>query len=225
VKVKALPYLLLILSVSGFWACGPSEVDVNGQVFIVTQGGTNIKLGSVEIKAIDDSLISGFIKQRNQSWSSEYKKLKSSIADRAAELHLLKVAVHELVVKMRTDPSIAETKWETEDRVVAKEKELNALKIEAGRGPLGSFWVGGLPRAVQITKTDADGNFGVRLEPGKYALAAQSKRRVLDDTEEYYWLIWINVSKKDQNKVFLTNDNLFERFGPECVVKLSDIPF
>lgn len=63
---------------------------------------------------------------------------------------------------------------------------------------------------ISTTKTDADGNFSLKVEPGKpYFLIASSKREIDGSEEKYYWLELIKPQlDADETKLFLSNDNL-----------------
>ena len=65
------------------------------------------------------------------------------------------------------------------------------------------------PQGITTTITDAEGKFTLKLpKPGRYALAARAERSVINKTEEYYWLVWINADENTQKTIILSNDNL-----------------
>ena len=203
----------------------PSEVDLGGQVFIVTQGGTNYKLGLVEVKAIEEPQMLSYIQQKKQIAITEYEKYKA-----------IRESLKMQIPRLEEEFIAAERKWkrmmtnELLEKVNNAEKRLNAKKaelrkLEVGLQPYyGAYWISDLPMHIQAAKTDADGNFILRLKPGRYALVADATRKVVDDTEEYHWLIWINVRQENRDRIFLSNDNLLRTFCPECVVRPEAIP-
>ena len=208
--------------------CGPSEIDLAGQAFIVTQGGTNIKLGSVDIRAIEEPLIPSFIEHKKEYASTEIEKLKTRHAALVLEYKPLDEAAHK-AADLWASHGYGDNRFFTEsneanEKVNAKQVELNLLEAGIQRFFHGAYWIEGMPLPVQVAKTDADGNFILRLKPGRYALAAEARRKISDETEEYSWFIWVEVRKKNQERLFLTNDNLFETFSVNCVVKPADLP-
>jgi len=203
----------------------PSEVEFAGQVFIVTQGGINFKLGLVEVRAIEEPLILNFIQQKKQNAITEYEKYKASRDVLTSQIKPLEgeFIVAERKWKRRMTNELLEIVNNAEKRLNAKKAEL--ARLEAGLQPYyGGYWVTELPMPVQVAKTDADGNFVLRLKPGRYALVADARRKVVDKTEEYHWLVWINVNEENKDRIFLSNDNLLRTFCIECVVKPTDIP-
>lgn len=92
--------------------------------------------------------------------------------------------------------------------MTAKSRALSKLKVEYSHWTSNTYYFDGLPVGLASTKTDADGAFSLRLRRGvKYALAAKARREVMDDTEAYYWLVWVTLDG-NQTKIFLSNDNL-----------------
>jgi hypothetical protein len=227
------PLFLGILILAAFITkCGPpppSEIDISGQVFIVTQGGTNFKLGLVEVKAIEEPKILNFIQLKKQSAIPEIENINTRRYAVAKQLKSIEAEYDKATRKY--EASVGSGNWKLLDEVnrIDKErqslnKELALIEAEARQYTDTSYWFTDSPVPVQTAKTDADGNFVLRLKPGKYALVANSRRKVIDKSEEYYWLIWLDVNKGLQNRVFLSNDNLFETFCSDCVMKAGDIP-
>lgn len=71
--------------------------------------------------------------------------------------------------------------------------------------------------AVDSTKTDADGKFGLAIPYGQnVAILANSKRAVADNTEHYQWVVWFTPKKGAKNLLFLANDNLLETSCMTC---------
>lgn len=205
----------------------PIEVGLFGQAFIVTQGGANIKLGLVEVKAIEESFMIDFMNQKRLNATAE-AELYSEIRKRELfeELEVLvktnKAAIASWEkdwknVKLQAGMEIAER------RLKSKKQEIADFDTELRKFMNIIRWFLDLPSPSQVAKTDADGNFALRLKPGRYALVADSKRKIADKTEEYYWLVWIDANEQTKDRVFLSNDNLIETYCPDCVVRASDV--
>lgn len=178
--------------------CSQSEIDVNGDVFIVTKGSQNIKLGLVEINIFSESVIQPFAK-------SKFDIAKAAIL----ESKQVKIKLHDILdarpIKNQAKYDSAFAEWKIARRAESKYKT-------------GEFFVSDLPTPLLQTKTDADGKFTFKLKPGKYALVAYASRMVGDETETYYWLNWITVNQKQQNRIMLSNDNKFENGIPESFI-------
>jgi predicted GIY-YIG superfamily endonuclease len=221
-----LAFVLLIFSCTSPAPAPPAEVELEGQVFIVTQGGTNFKLGLVEVKAIEEPLMQSFVQQKGLQAIAEYEKYKTS---REAIIQQIKVLEEEFKAAERkwkrrlTNEELFEKVNDAEKRLLAKKAELP--RLEAGlQFYYGGYWITDLPEHTQMAKTDADGAFILRLKPGRYALVADAQRKVVDKTEEYYWLVWVEVKPEQKDRIFLSNDNLLRTFCAECVIKPEDIP-
>jgi hypothetical protein len=65
-------YLILILvSLLALTGCKPKQTTLSGQVFIVTQGAENVKLGDVEILLIEKSQATDFLQKKQPDIDSE----------------------------------------------------------------------------------------------------------------------------------------------------------
>lgn len=223
-KKRTLVLLDVILLTALINSCNPSapppptEIDLLGQAFIVTQVGVNIKLGLVEVKAIEESLMIDFLYQKRLNANAEaelYTALrKRELAD---ELNALEK-------ENKAAIAIWERNWK--DVVLQAKMEVAERRVKSKKAEIANFddeltkymniirWFLDLPSPSQVAKTDADGYFVLRLKPGRYALVADSKRKIADKTEEYYWLVWADVNDQTKDKIFLSNDNLIETYCP-----------
>lgn len=70
-------------------------------------------------------------------------------------------------------------------------------------------------RAVAKTQTDADGRFSLAVpRSGRFMLAAQSARKLLNTTETYFWLVKVPDSAKQGTPVLLCNSSLLPEGVP-----------
>jgi len=77
-----LPVLSLIIASAG---CKPNETSLSGQIFIVTQGAANVRLGDVEILLIEKRQVVEFLARRHLEIESE-KTVRSQEVATASEL-------------------------------------------------------------------------------------------------------------------------------------------
>jgi hypothetical protein len=217
----------VVLATMFLMMCGPSEVDLEGQAFIVTQGADSIKLGLVEVKVFEELRFTSFIQEKRQNAASIISgRLKAFHDQETQKLQRVDEVLKEYVKEYKRTHSekASENLREALMEYVRMEIKLKAQEAALERQLQNSIWLENLPTPSYLTKTDADGKFSLKLKPGRYALAAEATRKIADKTEEYYWLIWLDVSKKNTDKLFLTNDNLLTAFAPSCVVRPDDIP-
>lgn len=243
--MKFIKYLLLaclLLSNAGYAAqksgknAGVKTRSISGQVFVVTKGGENIKLALVGVFAITESeflqylAASTSIKRGAQdklilaeNEEKESRAAKKAAEDRMSDLHdfyLKKDSTDRGAYKRFSDSS---EYWEASKIREAAENawsiklmaEISA-RVEFRSFKTGAYYFSGLPAGISTSKTDVDGKFKLDLPAGKYALAAKSSRHVFGNTEEYYWIIWVNTSSQNQS-VMLSNDNMFETQCSDCV--------
>lgn len=180
--------LLLLLLVLLFTAC-KSETEVSGDVFVVTQGQDNKKLGLVPIAVYkaDDIL---FKVDRNET------KRKSALED--AEKELTDCAKYS-----GPTPSYYD---EYKYKRLGMECEASARNL-VDLVPASYFGELGTP--IAIATTDADGKFSLKIpKAGKYVIAATSNRTVTGErTEAYFWLVPVEA-KGAPMKVTMSNNNL-----------------
>lgn len=214
-------FFLTILTVG----CEYRQGELNGDVFIITKGGENVKLGLVTVQAIPEDKMKEFITKKNSESKTEIEKLqldlnKAIIESENAEKER-KSAANEIDRRFNIKNPYS-TRKQHEDFVEAseiyvkkllialnKEKELINLKNKQKFYKSAAFYFNGLPEAIASAKTNAEGRFTLSIQRDKrVALAAHATRQVFDNIEEYYWLIWVSLDEKPSGKIILSNDNL-----------------
>ncbi|MDP2207825.1 MAG: hypothetical protein Q8K98_03490 [Bacteroidota bacterium] len=222
--------------------CGPSERELNGEVFVVTQGGQNIRLGLVEVGVFAESDIIPFIQKKLQRAKYEKRELETVLdsVKKASEQSAKELAYLRKQMKVNSEGtdelSLNELRyrldWQIKNLLLFKEagerhdkrlkEHFDVLKLIHSYLE-GEFYLSGLPEPLQTTKTDSDGEFNFKLKPGKYAIAAKSSRKIIDSSEAYYWLIWLTIDGVPTKKLMLSNDNLFETHCADCIIKTADL--
>jgi hypothetical protein len=279
--------IITVIFVFIFTGCN-KQGELQGSVFIVTQGAQNIKLGLVKVTAIPENEIKQFVEQKKSIINGESNKLKSDmdaikpeIAKSQKEFDEAKRNYDEIVAQrdnlksreqslnlgfnpysLNEDPYLSE--YETPEMKAERnkqrqiQKQLDAIRkqiasyepkvsqaskimtdaksrLEMSKSNLSkitdklvsyvqaSFLFDGLPEGKIKAVTDADGKFSMKLPSGKYALVASSERRVVNTTEEYYWLIWVDIDGKEPKQIMLTNQNLLGQDSEDGVFKLKEL--
>jgi hypothetical protein len=165
---------------------------VEGQIFISTKGGDNVKLGSVLVRIYDlaeyTKSISAATRERgeNEKFDREWKKLQREFDNLASANRTGDAGVDDLEqmrIRIRKQEELLEKSSGYIPKFLAK---LNITPIVEG-------------------ETDADGKYSIQFETTKdYVLIATGSRSVGSGEEWYYWVI-----KNPKGKLNLNNRNKF----------------
>ena len=110
-----------------------------------------------------------------------------------------------------------------------------ASEVGSGRGAVaelekqvrswnsGALYFASLPSPVASAKTDADRKFSIPLDrKATVVLAANATRRVLNKTENYYWLVTVSLDGQPSKRIFLSNDNLTTTDSKDSLVHIVE---
>jgi len=172
--------------------------DLKGEMFIVTKGGQNIRLSLVEVRIIPKETF------------SKFGKLK--VQEHAREIQRLKVELENSMTKVKA-------KSDTLDQELTAIVEVDRLEPQVEYIKSLKFIFNGIPEGVVKTSTDADGKFNLRIKRNApFYLFAHGSRLVFGETEDYFWLIPINLEGKSSMELSLNNTNLFsEEFAKKLL--------
>jgi hypothetical protein len=193
-----------------------SEVEVKGQVFIVTKGRGNIHLGLVKVTAYKANQFIAAAEAKAASERSARAEIKTRLASLEAKTKAAREerdASEAIWGKTFSDKDWAKAEaarnnWRKNYFDEAKVKlELNALTEPSSfDNPKVEF--------SQSTKTDGNGNFKMNLKEGQYVLVAKASRSISSTDEVYTWFVKVKVDDKN-NMFLLSNDNMLEQ--PGCI--------
>lgn len=201
-KIKTLLFLL-IFSLC-LVSCGSKETEITGEIFIVTKGADNIKLGAISVRAIPESVIKGHLDGSQTTADRAFKSSQdyySSCGKYAENLGFLSV-----------------------EQLEERQFEMNKCYSRAAemRDEIAAAYFENLPPALAQTMTDSNGKFTLKIpKTGKYVIAASSARSVLDKTEKYYWLVWAEADGKQQ-QIILSNNNMAGSDSPDSAIKFAE---
>jgi hypothetical protein len=230
-KLNILFLCFAIYAFSFIANCSPSAPEVSGDVFIVTKGGTNIKLGLVEIFIYKENNIKPYIKSKYEFAKAKILPLQADLNKMKHEVEKLKKECDETTKHEDRYKDIDDEKY-TADLHASREiiykysdkyNEFHKTYDELSRYVGAEYYIRGLPIPMLTTKTDADGKFTINLKSGKYALIASASRTIGEDKEVYYWLIWVSVKPNQRNNIMLSNDNLFENNTKDNLINLTEL--
>lgn len=228
-KRKIIISLVIISSISIlFYEFSLRKKVFYGQVFIVTQGSQNIKLGLVDVIALPKQKFKSHIElkrarielEKNKSNAllekySQSVRMENEVYESANDVfkkanNLLSDELissgegYEEIIKS----AFQEINKKSKDREVFDD-EINKLYAELTLKDEKSYleyFFDGLVSDIN-SLTDADGAFSIELPAhGEFVVCAHATRKLYDATEEYFWV----VSSDDFRRagVFLSNNNL-----------------
>ena len=225
-------------------AVSPVAAQVVGDVFIVTKGAQNFKLGLVDVHFIREADFLVALSPKVDAAVLRVAKLREEVEHRKA------VAPHMLVMAKGLDKSqitkktleltatlrpadLGTAQREHDEAVRDNQKEMakywdQQKKIKSALAELETYESGcafaqGLPPPALAAKTDADGKFTGSLLPGRYAAVAEAHRAVGKETENYCWLVWITMTGEAEKRLMLANDNLVPTACADCIVPIKKV--
>jgi hypothetical protein len=212
----------LILCVLCFLAC-KKETEVSGEIFVVTEGAGNYKLGLVQVSVIPEEIIkkhlesvNGYVVQKTAAAQSGFNEVKQQYDTETQNFANLERGFYNGrngVAEMEKSADKSEEIGKTLTTALGK------LQLELA----GKSFFENLPLGITTATTNADGKFMLKVpKAGKYAIVAYSQRKVADKTEEYYWMNWLEVNGEPKAIMF-SNNNMTKLNPPEAILKTSSI--
>lgn len=216
------------------------EGQLEGEVFIVTRGGENIKLGLVEVQAIAEEDIKDFVLQKTriaQDSLAKWNPIVEAAESRADSARAVVDSLESVADSLRkTDRWWASSDYDDvlDKMAVARENvvELNSAVPRSTRARWNNppFFFEDLPEPVVTTQTNSDGEFTLPLKRNeRYAVVAKAERDAgqrflgIPVPEKYYWMIWTTLEGEPTKQLLLSNDNLVRSESENGL--LNDITF
>ena len=186
------------------------EGELSGDVFIVTNSAANLKLGLVELSAIPENVMKGFLVSRKSvvdaqisSARQEYETIKGQYDEANRQYQQVKKFAQEgdfgdLRRELDKQDQLSQLKPKLDDAERALAYALSAAPLFEG-----------MPKGIVTATTDADGRFSMKTPTrGKYAVVAHASRQIFGSREEYYWIVWTSPEGEPSQTVTLSNNNL-----------------
>ena len=173
---------------SGVAANSPTKREVSGQVFIVTKGGENLKLGLVGIHVIEEKEL-----------SSIASKVQRQAATNRANQDLLKGLEKEIQDLAGKAPRNFISALEEIELSVSRHRFAESMKDSPA-----AMLFRMLPPVA--TQTDADGTFVVEASETDW-IAARSQRLATSSIESYLWVMPVGEQKR---KLLVSNDRMLD---------------
>ena len=166
------------------------DTVIDGQVFIVTKGGQNIKLGLVEVQLISLEKLDSYLKQKHE-------ELRKRLAEVDTQRKTAEVGTSEWRSLVRLGYRLRSGSLYFE----YPPKAIRSVKTDAD----GKFTI----------KVPSTGRFALAAAASRQVGGEDD----LFPTEYYYWLVKIDAEGKGSDKIMLSNDNLISSGSSSCLVE------
>ena len=184
----------------------PQEFEVEGQVFVVTKGRENIKMGLTPIHVVSDQELQKIAVEL----AEEIQAFRVDGIQRAANREAREKFIRELLAmegRELAEPAL-EALREEAARPIAEDIVENKFLVheDLERSKVLLFSV--IPDAT--TKTDADGRFKISVN-SKSWVVAQGQRSVGEESEDYLWIAPIEEPEKAaKSSLLISNDSGYD---------------
>lgn len=213
---------------SGFLTVAPTKASTSapstpiplgtleGEIFIVTKGGQNFKLGLVAIHLHLLPSVTGFFQRKAKDGAMAQGRLSGPL--RQAEAQLLQAnEIEDQAWKITLDSKYDDPKREEKERALEEAKQVGSSKRDVHRElsdkknyfDTQDYYFDGLPHSLLMVRTNADGKFSIPLPiVGDFIITARAEREVGKESEKYYWVVPVSLNGNAKSAIMLSNHNL-----------------
>jgi formylglycine-generating enzyme required for sulfatase activity len=194
--------LFLFIALPG---CSKKPTLINGQIFVVTKSGENIKMGAVPVRVIPEEEF----KEIARSMVTAIERQQALEGEHRASVKVKEQLLNELDAMRPVGflvPALLALREEAE-----KEEALQGLQ-----SPDREQWLADFACVLPTTQiqTDADGRFTAEVN-SKVWLVAGGQRRVGDNNEQYLWVQAYEPPEKGMPQPLLISNRDNVRFKEE----------
>ena len=195
----------------------PANYEVSGEIFVVTKGGANFKLGLVNVQVFEKSVIQKFVTEKitardNRLADLEPREARAEEEWKAASDAATK-AVYAPAKKFLGLMKLKDEKWKVYEDLSTQTRALRS----------GAYSFAALPGTKFVVKSNSDGRFRFSVSRDEeVVIAASASRAVGGDTEKYYWLVPVARPDGASIEIALSNDNLSSVRGGGSLIYTSD---
>jgi hypothetical protein len=201
-------------------ACFKSEFVLKGEVFVVTKGAQNVRLGRLGVYAFEPSDFNAYFNQRVTAFTARYTELMGKWKANDAEMPS---AIERAKANRETAYRRSGTWDEAKTEALAKSAEKDLASLESSNENIqaeltrmlsGQFFFESLPAPQASAVTDSEGKYQITLPKNKpYIIVAAGT--YLDD--DLFWVIHLPPTKQDNADLTLSNDNQVRVIGGKPV--------
>lgn len=203
--------------------CANPTTELTGDVFIVSRGGIKHKLGLVAVNAIPADALKRHLESKTLQGEHETQKLQRDIDRLTAALRIAQAEDDRLWKILQRDESNSRkgAAWSVAyNKTNDITKRLEDLQARRQHLTSGEYFFEGLPSAIAIAKTDADGRFTLALpHRGRYGIVARASRELFKEHETYFWFVWVSLNGQRSKRLTLSNDNLLGAGSPDLALQ------
>ncbi len=183
------------------------EYLVAGEVFIVTSGAQNYRLGRVEIQVFDAATLSVVIGEKRSQRPAALEKLRPALERAEAEYESVQGEYVRLSARALNFPNLQPKP--SSDPMNHARDAFHALLEEKRKILSNSFIFDSFPKPIKSVRTNSDGKFELSIDRNSdLVMAARAIRNNGSAEEEYYWVLPIIRPAGDKTEFTLSNDNL-----------------
>ncbi len=174
--------IILVFLACVLASCSKKPTLINGQIFVVTKGGENIKMGAVPVRVIPEEQFKEIARKTVPEIERQWRLERTYWASRQVRDELVK----ELKALQPSDLKVPELEKLIE--AAEDEESLPGLKQPPGLFEV-QIWLKAFAKALPPTQiqTDADGRFTAEVE-SRVWLVAGGQRYAAGNTEHYLWV-------------------------------------
>ena len=203
---------------------------LSGQVFVSSRGGENFKLGAVQVGLFARDAMDTLLPAIKKNADNKIEQLRKAIADadaaqKQAELNknAASDAVTQAIMAGRNYRAEGLARDSTIQAWVDAERRNTELNDELNFCHSGGFYFAFFKSPIRTAETDADGRFVIPVpKTGAFVVAAEAKRSVGGDTEQYYWLQPVSLEGQQQLTQNLSNNNLTSTTESSSLIHTED---
>jgi hypothetical protein len=211
---------------------------LSGQAFVATKGRENVKLGAMQVllfaRDAIDALLPGL------KAYADFKLAQSPLNATQTATQQAEMVEEQAALRAKANwEAYQQAQYSNDARNAA-----NAAKVEANAAHVSAnaareryadalaqlhvytsaeFYFIRLQFPIQTTETDADGRFTFKVpQSGEFVIAAHTQRKLLDETETYYWLQPVSLRGTQQQVQNLSNNNLTTTLGTSSLIHTID---
>ena len=203
---------------------------LSGQVFVSSRRGENFKLGAVQLGLFARDAMDTLLPAIKKNADNKIEQLRKAIADGDAARKQAQVnknaasdAVTQAIMAGRNYRAEGQARDSAIQAWVDAERRNSELNDELNFCHSGAFYFAFFKSPIRTAETDADGRFVISVpKTGAFVVAAEAKRSVGGDTEQYYWLQPVSLEGQQQLTQNLSNNNLTSTTGSSSLIHTED---
>ena len=203
--------------------------DLEGEVFIVTRGGENYKLGLVPITLYSLDSLKPYLEQKKQQAETEFARLGRLVDPAKSEMNAKEkardAAFQAFLNAGNSDPnrsSLEAAYHQAKGQCELVVRAYHFLLDAQSKLVSGAFYFDGLPEPLATTQTNSDGKFTIEIPAkGNFVIAARADHTIGNSTEHYYWLIKVSLDGAAKKAIMLSNNNLSSEGSSDSLITTS----